>query len=160
MYCHEEKVVSEFCLGCMKERVGGGGQVFLKHTYRAEGCRAFWQRDHLTQGGWCWGQCWGGGGVSRQRREAGERKTDPPGRLGWRGARTYFLSWTTRPFQPSPPLSSPNLSSKPPQDPGNLPTNLLPSLPRHLAPPQIDSVCELGGRGVWAHWLHRIHRGE
>lgn len=102
--------------------------------------------------GWGWGVTAEEGGWGKEN--------DLPGRLGWRGARTYFLSWTTRPFQPSPPLSSPNLSSKPPQDPGNLPTNLLPSLPRHLAPPQINCVCELGGRGVWAHWLHRIHRGE
>lgn len=30
MYCHKEKVMGEFCLGCIKQRVGGGESGLLK----------------------------------------------------------------------------------------------------------------------------------
>lgn len=108
------------------------------------------------------------------KREAGGPDKGPPdGRrlvlgavLGcWRGViaeeGASGKTWLER-FQDLPPtlpiLHVPNLSESP-QDLGLLPSNLY-LFPRHLAPSQIGGVCQLGGRGVWAHWLHRIHGGE
>ena len=115
--------------------------------------------DRRTEGDWC--VCAGAKlGVSQQRRGPGKKRAEPQRRFGPGGAETYLQSPAALWVPALPPLHMPNLPPKPPRDLGDLALQHFIPLPRHLASPQINRVCELGGRGVWAHRLHRIHGGE
>lgn len=152
-YYQVEKVGGEFAIGCLKETVWGGGSTQSMPIRKGEGGHSG-RRDHrrLVLGA-----------ILRRGQSPGrrlERGPEPRRGLGWKVAGTYLQSLAAPPRPALPPLRVPNIFPELPQDPGSLSSSPLSPSPRNLATPQINSVRELGGRGVWPHWLHRIHRGE
>lgn len=130
-------------------------EVFSKHTCTEQREAGPSVRNHLT------GRLARGAVLGEWHRRGGgwKRRTEPPGRLGCSGASTYLSSPSARRFDSSFPSAFPIFPLSHPKIRGN--PALQPFiLPRHLASPQISRVCELGGRGVWAHWLHGVHGGE
>lgn len=130
-------------------------EVFSKHTCTEQREAGPSVRNHLA------GRLARGAVLGEWHRRGGgwKRRTEPPGRLGCSGASTYLSSPSARRFDSSFPSAFPIFPLSHPKIRGN--PALQPFiLPRHLASPQISRVCELGGRGVWAHWLHGVHGGE